>query len=474
MLIPASLLVLACAEVRSHEPVYLPYADAQPVLEALAEIQPEELKSQPAENRPAMWPAWVASRDAEIRRRLEGGEEDSLVNLLLFGTSYTRQPRLTAEFFAGVKPQEGRAGGGTSSTQPSLVERTLATRSEDLIRALMTPGSNERLQFMRRLLERKGYRLNTPAGRQEVHQYLYANLVRVQGEMERYSEALKAARRQGDASEEFARRSQLFQDRGISLDASLLPNFALEESLRAMSARGLLAPGSVRRVAIIGPGLDFVDKSEGHDFYPPQTIQPFAVVDSLLRLGLSTPGSVEVSTFDISARVNAHMAHARLAAGRGRGYVVHLPLDSRVAWTPAAVQYWKRFGDQIGRPATPLAAPRAADSPKVRAVRIRPAIVARVTPFDLNIVYQRLDLSPEEGFDLIVATNIFVYYGVFEQSLALVNVEHMLKPGGILLSNNALLELPVSRLRSVDYQASAFSDRPDDGEQIVWYRLSPP
>ncbi|MGH9493078.1 MAG: hypothetical protein ACRD2K_06225, partial [Terriglobales bacterium] len=137
-------------------------------------------------------------------------------------------------------------------------------------------------------------------------------------------------------------------------------------------------------------------------------------------------------------------------------------------------QYWERFGDQIGRPATPLAAPPAAGSPKVRAVRFRPAIVARVTPFDLNVVWQHLDLPPGERFDLVLATNVFVYYGVLEQSLALINVEHMLKPGGFLLSNNALLELPVARLRSVDYHTSVFSDRAGDGEQIVWYRLSPP
>ncbi|MGH9493082.1 MAG: hypothetical protein ACRD2K_06245, partial [Terriglobales bacterium] len=384
LLVPASLLVLAFAEASHREPVYLSYADAQPVLEALAEILPEELKSEPAGNRPAMWPAWVARRDAEIRRRLEQGEEDSLANLLFFGTSYTRQPRLTAEFLAREKQQEGQPA-EVASTQPSLLERTLAARSEDLMRALARPGSNERLLFMRHLLERKGYRLNTPAGRQGVRQYLSSNTARVVEELGRYSDALEAARRLGDPTEEFIRRSQLFQDRGISLDASLLPNFALEESLRAMSARGLLTPGSVRRVAIIGPGLDFVDKAEGHDFYPPQTIQPFAVVDTLVRLGLSQPGRVEVSTFDISARVNQHMARARLAARQGRGYVVHLPLDSRVAWTPGVVQYWERFGDQIGRPATPLAAPPAAGSPKVRAVRFRPAIVARVTPFDLNV-----------------------------------------------------------------------------------------
>jgi chemotaxis methyl-accepting protein methylase len=79
--------------------------------------------------------------------------------------------------------------------------------------------------------------------------------------------------------------------------------------------------------------------------------------------------------------------------------------------------------------------------------------------------------APQE-FDLIIATNILVYYDVFEQSLALANIESMLRDGGFLLSNNALLELPVSKMKSVDYLTVVYSDRPDDGDHIVWYQRS--
>ena len=80
------------------------------------------------------------------------------------------------------------------------------------------------------------------------------------------------------------------------------------------------------------------------------------------------------------------------------------------------------------------------------------------------------NLAPAERFDLIIATNILVYYDNFEQSLALANVERMLRPGGFLLSNNALLELPFSRIHSLDYLTVVYSDRPDDGDHIVWYQ----
>ena len=76
----------------------------------------------------------------------------------------------------------------------------------------------------------------------------------------------------------------------------------------------------------------------------------------------------------------------------------------------------------------------------------------------------------EQRFDLIVATNVFVYYDVLDQALASANVAAMLGPDGLLLSNNALLELPSTNLRSAGYLTVPYSDRPDDGDHVVWYR----
>lgn len=49
---------------------------------------------------------------------------------------------------------------------------------------------------------------------------------------------------------------------------------------------------------------------------------------------------------------------------------------------------------------------------------------------NVNIVTERLD---GEAFDLVIATNVFIYYAVLEQALAMSNVEAMLKPGAFLL-----------------------------------------
>jgi len=87
------------------------------------------------------------------------------------------------------------------------------------------------------------------------------------------------------------------------------------------------------------------------------------------------------------------------------------------------------------------------------------------------LVAQHLELSPVERFDLVIGTNVFVYYDRPEQALAMANLATMVKPGGILLSNNALLELPSTGWRSIGYSKTLYSDRDEDGDTVVWYQL---
>ena len=75
---------------------------------------------------------------------------------------------------------------------------------------------------------------------------------------------------------------------------------------------------------------------------------------------------------------------------------------------------------------------------RVRGVSIDPAAVLSIAPQDLNIIVQRLPLADAERFDLIVATNILVYYDAFDQALALANIASMLRPGGYFLTNYAV------------------------------------
>jgi hypothetical protein len=468
-LLLASLALLAAPPLYAQSPgqrvSHISYEEARPILAALRDIAPPELQAAGSSDMAAAWSKWVAARDAEIRARLIQGDEDSLVNLLLFGTSYTRQPRITLKALAQARQN------GFAPEAAAFVEAVKA-RATDLVDGIAMPGNNERLLFARHAVETKGYDTKTEAARARLKQYLLDGLARVLSEQAGYAKMIESARLLGDPSEEFAERSRLFRNRGLSSDTSLMPNFAIERALASLKAKGLLASQSVRRVAIVGPGLDFTDKQDGFDFYPQQTIQPFAVIDSLLRLGLAKPNDWRVVTLDLSPRINDHLSRARARAAQGAAYVVQLPRDDR--WKPELLDYWSKFGDQIGLTVAPVAPPAALGELKIRAVSIRPAVVSRLSSEDVDIVLQHLNVAAAERFDIIIATNILVYYDTFEQSLALANIEQMLRPGGLLLSNNALLELPVLKMRSLGYESVAYSDREADGDHIVWYQRQTP
>ncbi len=411
-----------------------------------------------------MWPGWVAQRDAAIRARLEQGDLDTIVHWMLFGSSFTRRTRLTPENVQHLSAPGPAPAGAVSAGE------LLSGRVDDLLKTLTSSTQDERVLFTRRMLLGRGFRLSEADGRDAARRFLLAQLERLFREQAGFAETLDAARRLGNSTEEFAARSTLYRERGLSLDTSLSPNLALERSLAELQRRGLLGAGAVQRVAVIGPGLDFTDKQSGFDFYPQQSVQPFAVMDSLLRLGVAREEQLTLTTFDISPRVNDHLTRAVGRARRGASYVVQLPFDPGVPWKPEMREYWKHFGARVGSPATAAPLPTVLKHLSIRAVRLRPGVVTRLRVRDLNIVLARPELDAASKFDLIVATNILVYYDTFEQSLALANIEGMLRPGGFFLCNNALLELPFSRVRSVGYLTTQYSERDDDGDHMVWYQ----
>ena len=343
-------------------------------------------------------------------------------------------------------------------------------RLDDLVKALAVPGTDERRLFARALLQRKGLRFATAADREAVRDHLLAAMVRVGAEQEQIDQEL-AATSDKDAMTEFVRRSRLFRTRGLSLDTSLVANYSVEQTLASMKARGLLAPGAVKRVAIVGPGLDFADKDVGFDFYPQQTLQPFAVLDSLDRLGLAPSSGSEVVALDISARIVDHVTQARARAVKNVGYTLNLPLSKSVPWLPDVRSYWQTVGDRIGAPAAVPASKAIADLADLRAVRVRPSAVRRLSVFNMNIVTDRLDAEP---FDLVIATNVFIYYDVLEQALAMSNVEALLKPGAFLLANFSAPELASVRIRPVDTTMILYARTATENirDFMVWYQAA--
>lgn len=390
------------------------------------------------------WDAWVRQQDREVRARIERGVEDSISNLILFGTSFTRLPRLESPEAA-------------TNSAAELVDAA-RTRVRAAASALTRPVEAERIRFARGFLLRHG----VPP--EEFERVLAANLTRFALEQRAYQEKLKSVQREGDPGAELFMRATLFDQRGLSVDTSLLPNFALEDTLRAMLRRGALAPGSIRSIAVIGPGLDFTDKRDGFDFYPLQTIQPFAVLEAVVRLGLGQPDRLHLVTLDLNPAVNDHLQRTARRARAGMPYVLQLPRDLVADWTPQSIAYWEHFGDVIGTTTAPVAAPKGVS---VRAVAVQPKYAALIEPLDLNVVAQ---VQNERKFDLVVATNILLYYDRFQQVLAMSSIAHMMNAGGVFLSNTVL---PAQRPAALEYlgrRSVTYSASGTYGDDVVAYR----
>lgn len=437
---------------------YIPYSDAKPIFDALrADLIPAEFRNSSSNQRETSWPEWVARRDADIRGRVAAGDEDSVVNFLLYGTTFTRRPRPTDRNMADLV------------SQPSVSEPWLRTRIDDLVTALATPGADERLHFARDVLSRHGIDPSTADGRTQASRYLERRTLDMSA-----TGALRTRSLLDPSSGELADKLTVFRDRGLSSDTSIFIDYAIDATLAAMKAQHALGTTPVRRVAIIGPGLDFSDKLDGYDFYPPQTIQPFAVIDSLTRLGLSPASGLQITAFDISRRILDHLAAAKARARAGQTYRLVIPRNLDQSWSTPLIEYWRRFGDRIGTAGAPLTPPPNAGRAEVRSVLVRPSAVLSIETRDLNVVLQRAEPGADaEPFDLVIATNILLYYDVFEQSLAGVNIARMLRPGGFLLTNDRIFELPTTPLTGTGYtDVNYFSlaGIGNTGTRVIWYQ----
>jgi len=436
-----------CADSKVH---YLGFGDAQETLRLFAGSGIPGTNITNSEN----WDLWIREQDAQVRGRIERGEEDSISNLILYGTSYTNLPRMES-------PESAVLPGGVVT---EAAEARVHALSEALRRA---PAPNERLRIVLDFLKRK------QIARDKQEQFLTENLRRFADEQRGYQRKLMEAEKSGDVDQKLSTRGTLYESRGLSADTSLLVNYALEDTLRALSEKGALPRGGIHSIAVIGPGLDFTNKHNGYDFYPLQTIQPFAVMETVLALKLAKRNEVDVVTMDLNPAVNAHIRKFSREARAGQPYTLQLPRGTAADWPPAVVAYWEHFGDLIGTPAKPLSVPPALGDVALRAVTVRPRFASRVNPLNLNVVTQRVDLEEGRKFDLVVATNILVYYDRFQQALAMASIASMMSPGGIFLANDALSAHHVKSLEFLDRHAVAYAKSGPYGDNVLAYRRGP-
>src|SRR5687767_6771618 len=154
---------------------FVRFSEAKPILSELKGRLPSELNALSPAQLEKGWPGWIEGRDREVRARLDKGDEDTLVNWMLFGTSFTSKPRAVL----------GAVESGAAGDQELVLRRTIELiqgRLDDLVKALAVPGTDERRLFARAVLQRKGLRFATAADRAAVGDHLLGAMVRVGAE----------------------------------------------------------------------------------------------------------------------------------------------------------------------------------------------------------------------------------------------------------------------------------------------------
>ena len=367
----------------------------------------------------AAFPSYLARLHRVHARRVREGDLDHLVFYLLQSTHFTPQPpiepALSARALVEALPPHDRdaylqQGGGDSSRVPAAVR----TRARDLLRALDSRDLDPRMVYFRQLADAA-----LPHGGERetalLREYLRAMGFLYQKEF--------VAQRAPDAADAVA---SLYRSRGLSTDTAIEAGYVVYLGLGVL--KSLEPDRRVRRVLIVGPGLDLAPRTALIDAAPPESYQPWAVIDALVGLGLARLDDLEVVGADINPRVVDHLRRERsappslrLVSGLQQTPTLSLERDYR--------DYFARLGDALtGSPE----AVADVNGRLTKTVRV-PSSAARVlTAAPLDIVTERLHGAT---FDLVIATNILPYFDDVELALAMSNIGAMLSRGGILLHN---------------------------------------
>jgi hypothetical protein len=385
-----------------------------------ADVAPLHDRFQHAGISGAAFAGYVQRVHDENTRRLRDGDLDHLIFYLLQSTRFTRfpavEPALSArELVDRLSVRDREAFLRDPQTARRRVPDPVRSRMKALLRAFEEGPRDARLSLFRRLVEAQFPEART---REDALVREYLRVMRFVYEKE------FVAQRAAQPSEAVA---ELYRSRGLSTDTAVEAGFVVHLGLAVL--RSLEPERRVGRILIVGPGLDLAPRTALDEEGPPESYQPWAVIDAALALGLSSPDELEVVAVDINPRVVEHLRRSR-ASPPELTLVTEIEESDSLTFSDAYREYFARLGRTIG----PMRAvpPAMADGRLRKVVRVH-ANTARVLSAErLDIVTERLT---GRGFDLVVATNILPYFADAELMLALGNIAAMLAPGGVLLHN---------------------------------------
>jgi hypothetical protein len=415
----------------------------------------------------AGFPAFVAHVRETTAARVREGELDHVIFYALQSTHFTAlppiEPALSAKALVDSLDTDGRTRFHADPVSiplaniPAAVDHRIAALLAALDAAVKRPDDappkppvDARLQLFGEVLQ-TGF--PNPRERRVGLQHAYLRAMRFLYEKE--FEARAAARASGAAGTTAATAgapdvARLYQTRGLSTDTAVEAGFLVHLGLATMHA--LDASYRVRRALIVGPGLDLAPRTGLLEAAPPQSYQPWAVIDALVSLGLSRLDDLQVTAADVNPFVVDHV----IAASRAPPTLVLLSgiaNDGRTTLTDDYRDYFTQLGRAIGREAAPPRVDIAHAAHLHKTVQVDAAAARTLTAEPLDLVTDRLS----RRFDLIVITNVLPYLDDRELIVALANVAAMLEPGGVLLHNEprplvgdatARLELPFVHARN--------------------------
>ncbi len=365
-------------------------------------------------------------------QRVRAGDLDHLVFYMLQSRGFTARPAIEPALSARslVQGMDGPAREAFFRDPASArgrVSDDVRARAAALLRAFASPGADQRLTYFARLLADAA-----PDSRERegtlVREYL--RVMRFVYEKEF-----------GSGRSNAAAVASLYRTRGLSTDTAVEAGFLVAQGLGVL--RGLDPARRIRRVLIVGAGLDLAPRTALLEAAPPQSYQPWAVLDALVGLGLSRLDDIDVVAADINPRVVDHLRNTR-AVPPALILLTGIGDEGPVTLAQGYREYFAALGGSIGR--VEAAPPHRGHLHK--RLHVSPEATRVVRAERLDVVTERLvRRSPGgggltgEAFDLVVATNVFPYFDDDALMLAVSNITGMLTVDGLLLHNEARPEL---------------------------------
>jgi hypothetical protein len=369
----------------------------------------------------AGFPAFVARERETTAQRVREGQLDHVIFYALQSTQFTTmpaiEPALSAKAVVDSLDADTRArlAADPLSVPIAVVPQAVDQRITALLAALeRAAGQSDQADARLRLFARIVQTAFPDRHERRVgllHAYLRAMRFLYQKEFESRGASAK-----------------LYQTRGLSTDTAVEAGYLVHFGLATMQ---VLSPASkVRRALIIGPGLDLAPRTGLLETAPPQSYQPWAVIDALVSLGLSRLDDLEVVAADINPVVVDHL-NAASKTPPTLVMISGIANNTQTTLTDDYRDYFTTLGRSIGDELPPPAVDAAHAAHLRKTVRVSPSAARVLHAERLDLVTERL----QGRFDLIIITNVLPYFDDRDLTLAVTSLAAMLEPGGHLLHN---------------------------------------